>query len=62
MIRTTQLGERIAEKNAAETQFRRNSYQPHESQPTILQRVTNLRIAEENPSQTQITAESDSDE
>jgi hypothetical protein len=53
MIRTIQQGERIAEKNAAKTQFRRNSCQPQTQQPIILQRVTRLWIAAENPSPTQ---------
>ena len=59
MIRTIQQGERIAEKNAAKTQFRRNSCQPQTRQPTILQRVTRLWIAAENPSQTQMRPESE---
>jgi len=42
MIRSIQPSERIAEKNAAKTQFRRNSCQPQMRQPTILQRVTRL--------------------
>ena len=54
MIRTIPQGERIAEKNAVKTQFRRNSCQPLTRQPAILQGVTHLWIAAENPSQTQM--------
>ena len=58
MIRTIQQGERIAEKNAAETQIRRNSSPSRKRQPTIFHGVTHLRIAAENPAQTQMRPES----
>jgi hypothetical protein len=58
MIRTIQQGERIAEKNAAETQIRRNSPPSWKRQPTIFHGVTHLRIAAKNPAQTQMRPES----
>ena len=58
MIRTIKQDERIAEKNAAETQFRRNSSLSRKRQPTIFHGVTHLPIAAENPAQTQMRPES----
>ena len=57
MIRSIQQGERIAEKNAAETRIRRNSSPSRKLQPTIFHAVTHLRIAAENPAQTQIATQ-----
>ena len=55
MIRTIQQGERIAEKNAAETQIRRNSSPPRKRKQALLYKeLRSLRIAAENPAQTQM--------
>ncbi len=59
MIRTVQHGGPIAEKNAAKTQFRRNTFRSQTRQPTICHEVTNWRIAAVNPAKTQLRPESE---
>jgi hypothetical protein len=51
MTRIIGRDERIAEKNAAKTQFRRNSSRSGMRQPMLLHRVTRIRIAAEHPMQ-----------
>jgi hypothetical protein len=54
MIKTIQQGERIAEKNATETQNRRNSLPCRKRHHAIFPGVTHFLIAAEKPSQTQM--------